>query len=102
MTILANYPANKTVVPAASLDQYAGGGTGLFNSDSWDVRGDWQANGKIHVFGRYSHFTDTLSGKTLFGDAGGPGFGINNYGGTSKGSNKSLATGVDIAINATW
>ncbi len=100
MTILANYPANKQS-SGGITDQYAGGGTGLFNSDSWDVRGDWQANGKIHVFGRYSAFTDTLSGKTLFGDAGGSGFGINNYGGTSKGSNKSLATGVDIAINAT-
>ena len=32
--------------------------------------------------------------------AGGPGFGISNYGGNSKGANDSLASGMDIAINS--
>ena len=35
----------------------------------------------------------------MFGAAGGPGFGINNYGGNSNGANDSLATGMDIAIS---
>jgi hypothetical protein len=80
---------------------YAGSGTGGFNSDQWDVRGDWQANERVHVFGRFSRFTDTLTGKTIFGDAGGSGFGLGGYGGTSKGANDSAAAGVDIAINPT-
>jgi hypothetical protein len=80
-------------------NNYSEGGTGLFNSDQWTIRGDYTISGKIHAFGRYSRFTDVLSGKVMFGDAGGPGFGLSNYGGDSKGANQSLASGMDIAIN---
>lgn len=82
-------------------NNYSGGGTGLFNSDQWDVRGDWTFNDKIHNFGRFSRFTDLLSGNTLFGPAGGSGVGLSGYGGTSTGANDSAALGTDIAINAT-
>ncbi|MGI8769844.1 MAG: TonB-dependent receptor [Acidobacteriaceae bacterium] len=82
-------------------NNYSGSGTGIFNSNQWDVRVDYQLNDKIHAFGRFSRFTDTLSGATLFGAAGGAGFGINNFGGTSLGANDSTAAGADIAINAT-
>lgn len=78
---------------------YSGSGTGLFNSDQWTVRGDLTLNEKMHAFGRFSRFTDTLSGAVMFGDAGGPGFGISNYGGNSTGANDSLASGMDIAVN---
>jgi outer membrane receptor protein involved in Fe transport len=80
---------------------YAGSGNGIFNNDQWDERVDWQANSKVHVFERFSRFTDTLSGGTIFGAAGGAGFGLNGFGGTSTGANDSLAAGADIAINAT-
>ncbi len=36
----------------------------------------------------------------MFGAAGGAGFGIGGYGGTSKGANDSAALGADIAVNA--
>jgi outer membrane receptor protein involved in Fe transport len=81
-------------------NNYAGSGTGGLNSDQWDIRGDFQQNEKIHWFGRFSRFTDVLSGTTMFGPAGGAGFGLGGYGGTSKGANDSLALGTDIAINA--
>jgi outer membrane receptor protein involved in Fe transport len=81
-------------------NNYSAGGTGLFNSNQWDVRGDYQATQRIHVFGRFSRFTDTLTGLTLFGSAGGSGFGIGGFGGTSVGANDSVALGTDIAINA--
>jgi hypothetical protein len=35
----------------------------------------------------------------MFGDAGGPGFGIGGYGGNSNGANDSLASGMDIAVS---
>ena len=54
----------------------------------------------MHVFGRFSRFTDILSGSSLFGLAGGPGLGIAGFGGTSLGANDSLAAGTDIAINS--
>jgi hypothetical protein len=80
---------------------YSASGQGIFNADQWDVRGDMQVTQKIHAFGRFSRFTDTLSGTTIFGPAGGTGFGLANYGGTSVGANDSFAGGADMAINST-
>ncbi len=80
-------------------NNYAASGTGSFNSDQWDVRGDYTVNDKTHLFGRFSRFTDTLTGTTLFGPAGGAGFGLGGYGGTSVGANDSAAAGVDIVVN---
>jgi hypothetical protein len=77
------------------------GGTGLFNSDQWTERADYTLTQTMHAFERFSRFTDTLSGAVMFGEAGGPGFGINNYGGDSTGANDSLASGMDIAIGPT-
>ncbi len=74
-------------------------GTGLFNSNQWTERVDYTINDKMHAFERFSRFWDTLSGKVMFGAAGGPGFGIGNYGGNSNGANDSLASGMDIAIS---
>ena len=76
-------------------------GTGLFNSNQWTERLDYTINEKMHAFERFSRFWDTLSGTVMFGAAGGPGFGINNYGGNSNGANDSLASGMDIAISPT-
>ncbi len=81
-------------------NNYAASGTGLFNSDQWDVRGDYQARENLHAFTRFSRFTDTLTGGVMFGPAGGAGFGLGGYGGNSRGANDSLAAGFDLALNA--
>ncbi|MGZ4875877.1 MAG: outer membrane beta-barrel protein, partial [Candidatus Angelobacter sp.] len=95
-----NYAPNQGNLKLQPIENnYSAGGTGLFNSNTYTVRGDWTFNEKMHAFGRFSRFWDTLSGKVLFGDAGGPGFGLGGYGGNSNGANDSLASGVDIAIS---
>lgn len=83
------------------FNNFSEGGTGLFNSDSWATREDYTVSEKAHTFVRFSRFTDTLTGKVMFGDMGGPGFGLGNYGGNSKGANDSLAVGADIALSPT-
>ncbi len=80
---------------------YAGSGNGTFNNNQWDERVDWQASEKTHVFERFSRFTNIISGSTIFGAAGGAGFGVNGYGGTSTGANDSFAGGADIAVSPT-
>ena len=95
-------PYAPNINQAGLTDNYAASGTGIFNSDEWDVRGDVNATQKIHAFGRFSRFTDTLTGKTLFGNAGGSGFGISGYGGTSNGANDSVALGADIFLSTKW
>jgi Carboxypeptidase regulatory-like domain/TonB dependent receptor len=100
LKLLQPYAPNSAGTLNGLKNNYAGSGTGGFNSNQWDVRGDYTLNSITHLFGRFSRFTDTLTGKTMFGDAGGAGFGIGGYGGTSKGANDSLAAGADIAVNA--
>ncbi len=100
-------PFTPNVAPSGNADNtglvnnFSGSGNGIFNADQWDVRGDVQVSQKIHAFGRFSRFTDTLTGKPLFGDLGGFGFGIGGFAGTSLGANDSVATGADIAISGT-
>ncbi|MGA7317515.1 MAG: TonB-dependent receptor [Silvibacterium sp.] len=96
--LLQPYAPNKTGNFSGLQGNYAASGTGIFNSEQWDIRGDYQVTSAIHAFGRFSRFTDVLSGTTIFGPAGGAGFGINNYGGNSAGANDSLATGFDWAL----
>ena len=98
--LLQPYAPNTTGSFGGLSNNYQGGGTGLFNSNQWDVRGDYTFNQNIHIFGRFSRFTDLLSGNTLFGPAGGSGLGLGGYGGTSKGANDSAALGTDIAVNS--
>jgi len=82
-------------------NNYSGTGTGLFNSNQWTERVDYTLNERMHAFERFSRFWDTLSGKVMFGEAGGPGFGIGGYGGNSNGANDSLSSGMDIAVKPT-
>jgi outer membrane receptor protein involved in Fe transport len=100
LTLLEPYAPNTPGSFNGLKNNYAGSGTGGLNSDQWDVRGDYQMNDKIHLFGRFSRFTDVLSGTVMFGPAGGAGFGLGGYGGTSKGANDSAALGTDIVINS--
>ena len=100
---LEPYTKNVSLTGAGSLGgldkNYNESGTGLFNSNEWTARGDYTLNEKAHAFARFSRFWDVLSGTVMFGAAGGPGFGIGGYGGTSQGANDSLATGMDIAVS---
>lgn len=99
--LLQPYAPNTTGSNGGLSNNYNGSGTGLFNSDQWDVRLDATLSQNMHAFGRFSRFTDTLTGATMFGAAGGAGFGLGGYGGTSNGANDSLALGTDIALNPT-
>lgn len=105
LTILEPYTKNITYTPnstTGNLDSnFSETGTGLFNSNQWTERVDFTLNDKTHLFERFSRFTDTLTGKVMFGAAGGPGFGINNYGGNSTGANDSDVAGADVAISPT-
>lgn len=102
-SLLQPYAPNNTAQGSFGglSNNYAGSGTGLFNSNQWDIRIDDQITQSMHAFTRFSRFTDLLSGNTLFGPAGGSGLGIGGYGGTSKGANDSLAAGMDIALSPT-
>jgi hypothetical protein len=100
LKLLQPYAPNSAGTLNGLKNNYAGSGTGLFNNNQWDVRGDYALNAITHLFARFSRFTDTLTGKTMFGQAGGAGFGLGKYGGNSAGANDSLAAGADVALSA--
>ncbi len=94
--------------PAALRDNwswphnYTASGQGIFNADQWDVRGDFQVTQKIHAFGRFSRFTDTLDRQTDL--RGGRWHRVSALAATAAppvGANDSVAAGADMAINAT-
>jgi outer membrane receptor protein involved in Fe transport len=69
--------------------------------NTYNVRLDGRISKKLNVFGRYSHFTNTLDAPVAFGRAGGPGFGANSFGGTSESKHQSVAAGLDYTLSAT-
>ena len=100
LKLLAPYVPNTAGSNRGLSQNYSKSGTGLFNSNQWDVRGDYTLSERTHAFGRFSRFTDTLTGPVAFGAAGGAGFGLGGYGGTSKGANDSAAAGVDVLVTS--
>ncbi|HWE83350.1 MAG TPA: TonB-dependent receptor [Terracidiphilus sp.] len=98
LKIMQPYAPNVGGVGAIE-NNYFGTGTGLFNSNQYTERADYTISERMHAFERFSRFWDTLSGKVLFGDAGGPGFGIGGYGGNSNGANDSAVAGMDVVIS---
>lgn len=100
LRLLQPYAPNTAGSNGGLSNNYAKSGTGGFNSNQWDARGDYTLNERVHAFGRFSRFTDTLTGNVMFGAAGGAGFGLGGYGGTSKGANDSAAAGVDVVLNS--
>src|SRR5438105_7888471 len=82
------------------VSNFAANGTGVFNDDSFDVRSDFQATQKMHIFGRYSfgNFNQTAGG--AFGILGGRGFGDGGFAGQSKVRNQSIASGFDYAVSS--
>lgn len=94
-----NYTPNTAGALNGTTNNYVANGNGALNDDQWDARVDYQATQNVHAFGRFSRFTDTLTGNPVLGQLGGKGLGLNGYSGTSLGANSSAAAGVDVAVN---
>jgi hypothetical protein len=83
-------------------NNYAGSGSGGFDTDQFDVRIDDQYSQNFHLFGRYTRFNSSLDGAPVFGAAGGPGFGLGNFAGTDTALDQSIAGGGDYALSSKW
>jgi hypothetical protein len=88
------------VAGAGLINNYATSGSGVFNTDQWDVRGDDKLTQKLHVFGRYTRFSGNLSGPAQLGAAGGQSLGP--IAGTDQFHYNSLASGGDYVLSAKW
>jgi hypothetical protein len=98
--LLTALPAPNAGIPGATTNNYIGSGTGNNDGDQADIRLDYQATANLHAFGRYDYSIFRLLGPTVFGAAGGIGFGLGNTTGTDVVQNQSAAIGFDDALNA--
>lgn len=83
------------------VNNYIAFGTGSFNNDQFDVRGDYQASTRLHMFGRYTRFNSDLAGAPYFGEAGGAGF-ANGFAGADNALYQNVAAGGDFALSSKW
>ncbi len=90
------------VAGAGIINNYAASGSGLFNTNQFDVRIDSSSFQKLHLFGRYTYFGAALSGNPYFGAAGGLGFGAGGFAGTDAARDQSVAAGGDYVVSSTW
>ena len=83
-------------------NNFFGSGSGPFHQNAFDVRGDYEAPGNLHIFGRYTRAYYSLNGQPNLGiGLGGLGGGIGGLSGSSNIHNHSLAAGFDKAISTT-
>src|SRR5438874_6326921 len=91
-------PANANV----KAFNFFGNGSGPFHGNTFDTRGDYQAPGNLHIFGRYTRAYYSLNGQPILGiGLGGQGTGVGGLSGSSIIHNHSLAAGFDKAISTT-
>jgi hypothetical protein len=87
-------------------NNFISGGNGPFNSDGFNIRGDYAHSANLSVFSRYSFQDFKLTGRGVFDTpsvaVGGRGIGLNGFGAQSKTRNHSLATGFNYTLSQTW
>jgi len=88
------------VAGAGLINNYSYSGSGIYNNDQYDVRGDDKLTQKLHVFGRYTRFSGNLSGPSQLGAAGGGALGP--VAGTDDFHFNSVASGGDYLLSAKW
>ena len=102
IALLQDIPAPNAGAPGQLFSNYAASGSGSFNTNQFDIRIDDQIKEKLHLFGRYTFFNSTLDGGSVFGPAGGSGFGTNGFAGHDTSQDHSLASGGDYTLSPKW
>ena len=95
-------PAPNAGAPGAVYNNFAARGSGSFVTNQPDVRVDFQASQRLHLFGRYTLFQGSISGAPYFGAAGGPGYGPGGFSGTDDFHYSSVAAGGDDVVTPKW
>jgi hypothetical protein len=99
VTLLKRFPQPTS---GGITNNFVVSGSGPFHANTFDGRGDYQAPGNLHIFGRYTRAFYSLNGQPGLGiGLGGLGGGIGGLSGSSNIHNHSLATGFDKAISNT-
>jgi Carboxypeptidase regulatory-like domain/TonB dependent receptor len=104
--LLAQIPLPNLSGGSALNNNFTGSGSNVLDSDGFDIRSDFAATSKMHIFGRYSYQKFLRSGPGLFGAAlGGPALpadpSVGSFAGDSNVHNHSVAAGFDYTLSST-
>jgi len=104
--LLALFPTGGAPTPDLTSNNFGASGNNTLDSDGFDVRSDYTATEKLHVFGRYSLQKFLRAGPGLFGDTlGGSALpsdpSVGNFAGSSHTKNQSIAAGFDYTLSNT-
>lgn len=88
---------------SGAAPNYDASGSGVANTDSFDVRADRYQSEKLHMFGRYSFLEVNQTIPGAFGYvAGGPNFSTTAFAGVGALRDQSLSYGADYILNPNW
>jgi outer membrane receptor protein involved in Fe transport len=106
VALLAQIPLPNLGVTNALSNNFTGSGSNVLDSDGFDVRSDFAATSKMHIFGRYSYQKFLRAGPGLFGTLiGGPALpadpSVGSFAGNSNVHDHSVAAGFDYTLSPT-
>jgi hypothetical protein len=103
LALLAYIPLPNISGVTGATNNYDSSGTGIVNSDSFDVRVDRYQTEKLHMFGRFSFLQEPQTNPGAFGyEAGGPTYATTAFSGAASLRDQSLSYGIDYILRPDW
>ncbi|HEX4770218.1 MAG TPA: TonB-dependent receptor [Bryobacteraceae bacterium] len=97
--LVAALPLPNIAASDPAAPNFATSAVEQYNTNQFDVRGDYFAGDKLRVFGRYSYLSANLNAPGPFGLYGGPAFSQWGFSGLSDALNQNVATGVTYTLS---
>ncbi len=103
LNLLKQIPLPNIPGVTGAAPNYSASGSGILNSDAFNVRVDRSQSDKLHMFGRYSFMQYNQEAPGAFGFlAGGPNFATTAFAGTASLRNQSISFATDYSIRPDW
>jgi hypothetical protein len=97
--LLAALPLPNIATSDPAAPNYATSAVENYNTNQFDVRGDYFSSEKLRLFGRYSYLGADITAPGPFGLYGGPAFPQWGFSGLSNALNQNVATGGTYVIS---
>jgi len=97
--LLAALPLPNIATTDPAAPNYATSAVEEYNTNQFDVRGDYFSTEKLRLFGRYSYLSANLNAPGPFGLYGGPAFPQWGFSGLSDALNQNVASGVTYTLS---
>ncbi|MBV9266803.1 MAG: TonB-dependent receptor, partial [Acidobacteriaceae bacterium] len=97
--LLAALPGPNIATTDPAAPNFSASGVEKYDTNQWDVRGDYFSSEKVRLFGRYSYLGANIAAPGPFGLYGGPAFPQWGFSGLSDALNQNIASGVTYTLS---